>query len=134
MSHPNYSAGIDFSSDFMILELAKASTVKPVKLAASDDSDFKAGEWATVMGWGGTGDYEPTSNEPKRVAVEVKSIKGCFEFVKIDSVRRRLIVGGEVLQRFTASRRTSLDFDPQFPHYAHSRPKRSSKTGSVGPG
>ncbi|RLN38111.1 hypothetical protein BBI17_008846 [Phytophthora kernoviae] len=52
MNHPNYSENVLFSDDFLVLELAKPSSFKPVKLAAADDSDFKAGKWATTMGWG----------------------------------------------------------------------------------
>lgn len=49
MNHP---ASFEGSSDYMVLELEKPSSFKPVKLAAADDSDIKQGEMATVMGWG----------------------------------------------------------------------------------
>lgn len=52
MNHPSYSMEVKESHDFMVLELERPSKFTPVKLAAADNSDFKAGKWATTMGWG----------------------------------------------------------------------------------
>lgn len=52
MNNPNFSANVAYSDDFCALELESASAFKPVKLASSDDSDFKAGATATALGWG----------------------------------------------------------------------------------
>lgn len=52
MNHPNFTEALKFSNDFAILELEVASSIKPAKLAKTDDSDFKAGATVTTVGTG----------------------------------------------------------------------------------
>ncbi|KAG1695518.1 hypothetical protein DVH05_019675 [Phytophthora capsici] len=74
MNHPNYSANVEYSDDFMAIELERPSKFQPVKLAAADDSDFKAGKMATTMGWGtDSEDGQDFSYELKHVDVLLAS-------------------------------------------------------------
>ncbi|RLN10225.1 hypothetical protein BBI17_008545 [Phytophthora kernoviae] len=91
MNHPNYQENVLNSDDFLVLELAKPSSFKPVKLAAADDSDFKAGKWATTMGWGTnaeTNDINPY--ELQRVDVQLASDEACANYATVDSSMRRV--------------------------------------------
>ncbi|KAG7386615.1 hypothetical protein PHYBOEH_008615 [Phytophthora boehmeriae] len=85
MTHPNYSENVQYSDDFMVVELARPSTFTPVKLAAADDSDFEAGKWATAMGWGtfseGGDDY---AYELQRVDVQLASDEACANYETVD--------------------------------------------------
>ncbi|KAG2778125.1 hypothetical protein JG687_00011245 [Phytophthora cactorum] len=54
MNHPSYSQNSDntnYTNHFAVLELETPRKYKPVKLAAPDDSDFKAEKWVVSMGW-----------------------------------------------------------------------------------
>uniref|UniRef100_A0AAV1V5Z7 Peptidase S1 domain-containing protein n=1 Tax=Peronospora matthiolae TaxID=2874970 RepID=A0AAV1V5Z7_9STRA len=95
MNHPNYSDGIKYANDFAILKLERPSKYQPVKLAAADDSDFKAGAWATTMGWGMNAEANGTySYELQRVDVQLTSDETCAAHVLIDS--SMVCAGGEL--------------------------------------
>ncbi|ETI40830.1 hypothetical protein F441_13773 [Phytophthora nicotianae CJ01A1] len=85
MNHPNFSVNVDFSADFALLELETVSSFKPVKLAAADDSDFKAGATATTIGWGLTGENGVMSKELRSVDLPFISDKECQQVAAIDS-------------------------------------------------
>ncbi|KAK1939994.1 Mite allergen Der f 3 [Phytophthora citrophthora] len=84
LNHPNYSVSIANSDDFALLELETASSFKPVKLAAADDSDFKAGATATALGWGLTNEGGSMSEELRRVDLPLISDKKCKQVADID--------------------------------------------------
>ncbi|OWZ08985.1 hypothetical protein PHMEG_00018388 [Phytophthora megakarya] len=53
--HPMYNSSNDFVTipyDVALLKLETPSKIKPVRLAAADGSDSKAGSMATTLGWG----------------------------------------------------------------------------------
>ncbi|GMF45510.1 unnamed protein product [Phytophthora fragariaefolia] len=77
MNNPNFSVNIDFSNDFAVLELEYASSFKPVKLAAADDSDFKTGATTTALGWGLTNEDGNMSEELRRVDLPLISDNAC---------------------------------------------------------
>ncbi|KAE9002031.1 hypothetical protein PR003_g24427 [Phytophthora rubi] len=86
MNHPDYSVNVKNSHDFMVLELEKPSKFAPVKLAAADDSDFKAGEWVTTMGWGTNAEVNGTNPyELQAVDVQLMSDEECATKVNMDS-------------------------------------------------
>ncbi|KAG2784175.1 hypothetical protein PC129_g562 [Phytophthora cactorum] len=94
MNHPNFSVNIDFSDDFALLELETVSSFKPVKLAAADDSDFKAGATATAIGWGLTGENGVMSKELRSVDLTLISDKECAQLTTIDD--SMMCVGGVI--------------------------------------
>ncbi|KAF4315234.1 hypothetical protein G195_011031 [Phytophthora kernoviae 00238/432] len=99
MNHPNYQENMLNSDDFLVLELEKPSSFKPVKLAAADDSDFKAGKWATTMGWGIDADTNGTySYELQRLDVQLASDEACANFTTVDS---SMVCAGGVLNKDT---------------------------------
>ncbi|KUF85034.1 Mite allergen Der f 3 [Phytophthora nicotianae] len=79
-NHPEFDSNTQ-QYELTVLELATASSFKPVKLAKADGSDFKGGEWATSMGWGVTKDegFAPPSVELLRVDLQIWTDKKCFE-------------------------------------------------------
>ncbi|KAE8913463.1 hypothetical protein PF005_g6304 [Phytophthora fragariae] len=84
MNNPNFSVNVAFSDDFALLELETASSFKPVKLAAGDDSDFKAGTKATALGWGLTNEDGVMSEELRRVDLPLIGDKSCAKVSTID--------------------------------------------------
>ncbi|KAL3672650.1 hypothetical protein V7S43_001945 [Phytophthora oleae] len=84
LNHPNYSVNAAYSDDFALLELETASSFTPVKLAAADDSDFKAGATATALGWGLTNEGGSMSKELRRVDLPLISDKECKQMSDID--------------------------------------------------
>ncbi|KAG7386622.1 hypothetical protein PHYBOEH_008622 [Phytophthora boehmeriae] len=95
MNHPKYQENVKNSDDFMVLELAKPSSFKPVKLAAADDSDFAAGKWATTMGWGIDAETNGTNPyELERVDVQLASDEACANYATVDS---SMVCAGGVL-------------------------------------
>ncbi|KAG1706845.1 hypothetical protein DVH05_027697 [Phytophthora capsici] len=84
LNHPNYSVSIANSDDFALLELETASSFRPVKLAAADDSDFKSGAAATALGWGLTNEGGSMSKELRRVDLPLISDKKCKQVADID--------------------------------------------------
>ncbi|KAF4145465.1 Trypsin [Phytophthora infestans] len=101
MSHPNFSETSDnpnYTNDFAILMLERPSTFKPVKLAAPDDSDFKAGKWATAMGWGSISETDVSySNELLRVDLQLVSDEACA--AKTDALHPSMVCAGGVYNR-----------------------------------
>ncbi|OWZ14284.1 Serine protease [Phytophthora megakarya] len=86
MNHPNYSENVLYADDFLVLELERPSKFNPVKLATADDADFKAGKWATTMGWGTDREVNGTrSYELKRVDLQLLSDQACAANATIDS-------------------------------------------------
>ncbi|ETM48222.1 hypothetical protein L914_07203, partial [Phytophthora nicotianae] len=79
-NHPEFDSNTQ-QYELTVLELATASSFKPVQLAKADGSDFKGGEWATSMGWGVTKDegFAPPSVELLRVDLQIWTDKKCFE-------------------------------------------------------
>ncbi|KAF4144371.1 Trypsin [Phytophthora infestans] len=95
MNHPNYSENVRFADDFLVLELERPSKFKPVKLAAPDDSDFKAGQWAVTMGWGADAEVNGThSYKLQRVDLQLVSDEACAANATIDS---SMVCAGGVL-------------------------------------
>ncbi|CAH0475206.1 unnamed protein product [Peronospora belbahrii] len=95
MNHPNYTENVQYSDDFSVLELEKASKFKPIQLAAADDSDFKAGKWAATMGWGMDAEVNGTlSYELQRVNIQLISDESCALAATIDS---SMVCAGGVL-------------------------------------
>ncbi|ETL94921.1 hypothetical protein L917_07203 [Phytophthora nicotianae] len=89
MNHPNFSENFDntnYTNDFEVIELEKPSKFKPVKLAAPDDSEFKAGAWTTAMGWGSISEVNISySFELQRVDLQLVSDEVCAVNVSLDS-------------------------------------------------
>ncbi|KAJ8523272.1 hypothetical protein ON010_g17591 [Phytophthora cinnamomi] len=73
----------------------KGQLVQTVQLAAADDSDIKAGESATVMGWGSTTENGTNSNELKRVDMELWENKECSTM--LGNVDDTMVCAGGVL-------------------------------------
>ncbi|KAL4092966.1 hypothetical protein PRIC1_011955 [Phytophthora ramorum] len=97
MNHPNYSESVQYADDFMVIELERPSKFKPVKLAAADDSDFKAGKWATTMGWGTNAEVNGTNSyELKRVDIQLVGDEACAAYATVDS---SMVCAGGVLNR-----------------------------------
>lgn len=95
INHPNYSENVLNADGFLVLELEKPSKFKPVKLAAADDSDFKAGKWATTMGWGTDAKVNDTNSyELQRVTIELVNDEACAANATIDS---SMVCAGGVL-------------------------------------
>ncbi|KAF1323891.1 Serine protease trypsin-like protein, partial [Globisporangium splendens] len=82
--HPNYASSTN-SYDFLVLELASASSYTPVALAKSDDSDIVVGATATVLGWGTTSSGGSQSSELRKVDVPIVSNTNCAKVLKVDS-------------------------------------------------
>ncbi|RLN74346.1 hypothetical protein BBO99_00008983, partial [Phytophthora kernoviae] len=76
MNHRNFSNAL-YTNDFLVLELEKPSSFKPVMLAAADDSDIKAGEWASAIGWGVTSENGTQPYELKSAKVQLQSNEEC---------------------------------------------------------
>ncbi|KAF1323922.1 Serine protease trypsin-like protein, partial [Globisporangium splendens] len=87
--HPNNNADT-MAYDFMILELASASTYTPAKLDAS--SGAVVGATATVLGWGVTTENGSQSRELRQVGVPILSNTNCAKVLDIDSTM--LCAGG----------------------------------------
>ncbi|KAJ8564046.1 hypothetical protein ON010_g7298 [Phytophthora cinnamomi] len=68
----------NITNDFVILELERPNKFAPVKLAAVDGSDDKAGEMATTFGWGNNMN-ETRSNELKHEKQKVASDEECLK-------------------------------------------------------
>ncbi|RLN93039.1 hypothetical protein BBJ28_00027198, partial [Nothophytophthora sp. Chile5] len=81
--HPNFSSDT-MAHDFLILELATASTFTPIALAAADDSDITVGNTATVMGWGVTTEDGDQPSTLLRVDVPLVSNAACQRVLDID--------------------------------------------------
>ncbi|GMF14140.1 unnamed protein product [Phytophthora lilii] len=95
MTHPNYSENAQWADDFTVLELEQPSKFQPVKLAASDDSDFEVGKWTTTMGWGTDAEVNGTfSYELQRVDVQLVSDEACAAYAMVDS---SMVCAGGVL-------------------------------------
>ncbi|KAL4092965.1 hypothetical protein PRIC1_011954 [Phytophthora ramorum] len=85
MNHRNYSTNdIEIVRDFLVLELERPSTFKPVKMAALDGSDTKTGDWATVLGWGRTTENGTTSHELQQTKLQLITNEECLESMKVD--------------------------------------------------
>ncbi|CAI5719704.1 unnamed protein product [Hyaloperonospora brassicae] len=97
MSHPQYSEGIKYANDVMVLQLERPSTFQPVKMAAADDSGFQSGAWATIIGWGSDAEVNGTyPDELHRVDVQLVSDATCAAHVSIDA--SMVCAGGELNQ------------------------------------
>ncbi|OWY92530.1 Serine protease trypsin-like protein [Phytophthora megakarya] len=64
MSHPNISEDVQYAYDFVILQLEKPSSFKPIPM--TDGSDIKVGETATKLGWYNTGGQGQQAHELQR--------------------------------------------------------------------
>lgn len=93
--HPSFNYSTK-TYDFMVLELATASSFTPVTLAAASDSDYVVGETATVMGWGTISETGPQSYELLRVDVPVASDEACALLLPTDDTM--ICAGGELNQ------------------------------------
>ncbi|KAG7385673.1 hypothetical protein PHYBOEH_008968 [Phytophthora boehmeriae] len=87
LPHPKFTSRR--SNDLMLLELEKPSSFKPLALAAADDSDIKAGEWGTVVGWKlikGNG-TTPSTNAQELQSVDMKILtnEDCSTMLTIDN-------------------------------------------------
>ncbi|ETL94988.1 hypothetical protein L917_07141 [Phytophthora nicotianae] len=95
MPNQNYSENVLYADDYMVLELQRPSKFKPVKLAAPDDSDFKAGKWSVTMGWGTDAEVNGTNPyELQRVDLQLVSDEACAANATIDS---SMVCAGGVL-------------------------------------
>jgi secreted trypsin-like serine protease len=83
-----------YSYDFLVLELATASTFTPVALALADDSDYVVGATATVMGWGVTTEDGSQPTVLKRLDVPIVSDSACAKVLAIDG--SMICAGGKV--------------------------------------
>ncbi|OWZ17823.1 Serine protease [Phytophthora megakarya] len=86
-THPNFTTDAEghmMSNDFVLLKLERPSQFEPVQLAVADGSDIKAGEWATVSGWGRTDENATTSYELQHVKLQLKTKEECVKALKID--------------------------------------------------
>ncbi|RLN50223.1 hypothetical protein BBJ29_010063, partial [Phytophthora kernoviae] len=95
MNHPKYDPDL-LSNDFMILELQKPTLFTPVTLAAADDSDYVAGEDATVLGWGYTTNNGPFSYELNSVDVPLWNDQNCTQQLNTDP---SMLCAGGVLNK-----------------------------------
>ncbi|KAL4146093.1 hypothetical protein PRNP1_011966 [Phytophthora ramorum] len=97
MNHPNYSEHVKYADDFMVVELERPSKYAPVKLAAADDSDFKAGKMASTMGWGTNAEVGGNfSYELQAVDVPLTSDEACAAYATVDS---SMVCAGGVANR-----------------------------------
>ncbi|KAG6967190.1 hypothetical protein JG688_00006422, partial [Phytophthora aleatoria] len=82
MNHPSYSQNSDntnYTNHFAVLELETPRKSKPVKLAAPDDSDFKAEKWVVSMGWVSISEVNITySYELTTIGSSVLNRDSCF--------------------------------------------------------
>ncbi|GAB9477503.1 Serine protease trypsin-like protein [Globisporangium polare] len=88
--HPNYSTSGN-SYDFLILELATASSVTPVSISTAVPA---TGATATVLGWGVTTESGSQSKELRKVDVPVVDPTACAKVLDVDSTM--LCAGGVV--------------------------------------
>ncbi|GMF35996.1 unnamed protein product [Phytophthora fragariaefolia] len=84
LSHPNISENSLYSYDFVVLELQKPSSFKPIPLAAADGSDIKDGEVVTKLGWYNTGGVGQIAHELQRADVELMSNEECAKRTFVD--------------------------------------------------
>ncbi|KAK1942419.1 Trypsin [Phytophthora citrophthora] len=97
MNHPSFSENVEYSNDFMVVELERLSAFQPVKFAAADDSDFKPGKMATTMGWGTTAEENGTAPYGlQRVGVPFASDEACAAYATVDS---SMVCGGGVANK-----------------------------------
>ncbi|KAE9033602.1 hypothetical protein PR003_g8941 [Phytophthora rubi] len=87
LSHPNISENSQYSYDFVVLELQKPSSFKPIPLAAADGSDLKVGETVTKLGWYNTGGEGQHAHELQRADVQLISNEECSNQTFVDDTR-----------------------------------------------
>ncbi|TMW55644.1 hypothetical protein Poli38472_010526 [Pythium oligandrum] len=88
--HPEYDSKTN-SNDFLILELAEASTVTPIKLKSVEPA---VGATATVNGWGTTSSGGSQPSGMRQVNVDVVSDSACAQALDIDPATM-LCAGGK---------------------------------------
>ncbi|KAJ8525165.1 hypothetical protein ON010_g15950 [Phytophthora cinnamomi] len=84
LNHPNISENSQYSYDFVVLELQKPSSFKPIPLAAADGSDIKVGETVTKLGWYNTGGEGQHAHELQRADVQLISNEECSKRTFVD--------------------------------------------------
>ncbi|KAE9314125.1 hypothetical protein PF008_g19552 [Phytophthora fragariae] len=84
LSHPNISENSQYSYDFVVLELQKPSSFKPIPLAGVDESDIKVGDVVTKLGWYNTGGEDQDAYELQRADVQLISNEECSKQTFVD--------------------------------------------------
>lgn len=84
LSHPNNSESSQYSYDYVVLELQKPSSFKPIALGAADGSDIKVGETVTKLGWYNTGGADQHAHELQRADVQLISNEECSKQTFVD--------------------------------------------------
>ncbi|KAG6966939.1 hypothetical protein JG688_00006539 [Phytophthora aleatoria] len=89
LSHPNISENAEYSYDYVVLQLEKPSSFKPIPLAAADGSDIKYGETVTHLGWYTTTGEGPRTrtHELQRADVQLMSNEECSKVTSVDDTR-----------------------------------------------
>ncbi|KAF1779332.1 Peptidase S1, PA clan [Phytophthora cactorum] len=89
LSHPNISENAEYSYDYVVLQLEKPSSFKPIPLAAADGSDIKYGEIVTHLGWYTTTGEGPRTrtHELQRADVQLMSNEECSKVTSVDDTR-----------------------------------------------
>ncbi|OWZ05253.1 Serine protease trypsin-like protein [Phytophthora megakarya] len=82
INHPNMSEITEYSYDFMILQLEKPSSFKPI--AMTDRSDVKVGQIVTKLGWYNTAGQGQNAVELQRADVELISNEECSNQIFVD--------------------------------------------------
>ncbi|CAH0480025.1 unnamed protein product [Peronospora belbahrii] len=102
MIHPNSSIPLPYSNDFAILELEVASSIKPVKLAKADNSDFKDGATVTTVGTGHTSEglTAVEAHERQRVDSNLITNEQCKEDGRIVVDDSMVCVAGQISMGF----------------------------------
>ncbi|ETM44071.1 hypothetical protein L914_10677 [Phytophthora nicotianae] len=89
LSHPNITDYEEYSYDYVVLQLEKPSSFKPIPLAAPDGSDIKYDETYTHLGWyTTTGEGSRTkAHELQRADVQLMSNEECSKMTTVDDTR-----------------------------------------------
>ncbi|ETM54447.1 hypothetical protein F441_02311 [Phytophthora nicotianae CJ01A1] len=87
LSHPNISEESQYSFDYVILQLEKPSSFKPIPLDAADGSDIKYGENVIKLGWYNTGGEGQKAHELQRADVQLMTNEECSKVTSVDDTR-----------------------------------------------
>ncbi|KAG3179799.1 hypothetical protein PC128_g15813 [Phytophthora cactorum] len=87
LSYPNISENIKYSYDYVVQQLEKPSSFKPISLVALDGSDIKDGEIVTKLGWYNTGGESQDAHELQCADVQLMSNEECSKVTFVDDTR-----------------------------------------------
>ncbi|KAG1695512.1 hypothetical protein DVH05_019669 [Phytophthora capsici] len=85
LSHPNISESAQYAYDYVVLELQRPSSFKPIPFG--DNSDIKDGETVVKLGWYNTGGQDQVAHELQRADVQLMSNEECAKMTPVDNSR-----------------------------------------------